>query len=85
LFVYGTTKKFSGITSTTKDMFMAVVMADSRATFIDTCALIVKFSASMSGLSVNQMRMIFHLMDFAKVACTHWFVFEITEGILKAT
>ncbi|KAJ1528218.1 hypothetical protein HK096_010312, partial [Nowakowskiella sp. JEL0078] len=57
------------------------MISDFRATFVDTVALIVKFSITMAGLPSSQTKLIFHAMDFAKAAGTHWFVMEISAGM----
>ncbi|KAJ1553601.1 hypothetical protein HK096_007208 [Nowakowskiella sp. JEL0078] len=68
--------------SSTKEKFMSLILADSRATFIDTIALVIKFSVLSSSIPASQTRFIFHLMDFAKCLGTHWFVMEVTTGVL---
>ncbi|KAJ1557423.1 hypothetical protein HK096_007351 [Nowakowskiella sp. JEL0078] len=68
--------------SSTKEKFMSLVLADSRATFIDTIALAIKFSVLSSSIPASQTRFIFHFMDFAKCLGTHWFVMEVTTGVL---
>ncbi|KAJ1546209.1 hypothetical protein HK096_005392 [Nowakowskiella sp. JEL0078] len=68
--------------STAKDKLMSLVLADSRATFIDTIALAIKFSVLSSDIPPAQTRFIFHFMDFAKCLGTHWFVMEVTTGVL---
>ncbi|KAJ1570064.1 hypothetical protein HK096_003424 [Nowakowskiella sp. JEL0078] len=81
-FVAGTVQKASEFVdgnSESKNMILALMEADSRATFIDTTALAIKFSARVVGLPSNQMRFIYHFMDFAKVVGSHWFVVEVSN------
>ncbi|KAJ3092611.1 hypothetical protein HK102_005103 [Quaeritorhiza haematococci] len=60
-----------------KSRFMFLLTADVRATFVDTVALIFKFALTM--LDVTNVLIFFHVVDWIKIASTHWFVHEVSQ------
>ncbi|KAJ1557283.1 hypothetical protein HK096_008130, partial [Nowakowskiella sp. JEL0078] len=60
--------------------FMKLIQNDFRASFIDVVALLVKLSVTLAQLPNSQTKFLYHVMDFSKVAGTHWFVMDITIG-----
>ncbi|KAJ1558224.1 hypothetical protein HK096_002863 [Nowakowskiella sp. JEL0078] len=86
LFVYANIYHSSKIKDIdAKSRFFRLIKNDFRASFIDIVALLIKFSTTLANLPTNQTRFLFHFMDFAKVAGTHWFVYDITMSTMNST
>ncbi|KAJ1559438.1 hypothetical protein HK096_000563, partial [Nowakowskiella sp. JEL0078] len=85
LFILANLKHSSQIKNVnSNERFMRLIKNDFRASFIDVIALLVKFVVSLANLPNSQTRFLFHIMDFAKAAGTHWFVLDISNGTLKS-